>query len=91
MRAGVLERGGPCPRGCSAFERGGPHSRGGVEPSSGADPARGGGVTPSFKGKTECIDHVCQDQVTHTLRHYEYQNRCHTDKELLQTIVLNES
>jgi hypothetical protein len=34
---------------------------------------------------------VRQDQVTHTLRHYEYQNQCHTNKELLQIIVLNET
>jgi hypothetical protein len=27
--------------------------------------------------------HVRQDQVTHTLRHCEYQNQCHTNKELL--------
>jgi hypothetical protein len=26
---------------------------------------------------------VRQDQVTHTLRHCEYQNQCHTNKELL--------
>jgi hypothetical protein len=31
-RAGALERGGPCPRGCLALERGGPHPRVGVEP-----------------------------------------------------------
>jgi hypothetical protein len=32
-----------------------------------------------------------QDQITHTLRHCEYQNQCHTNKELLQTIVLIET
>jgi hypothetical protein len=50
-----------------------------------------GAVTPGFKGKTECIDHVCARIKLHTRRHYEYQNQCHTNKELLQTIVLNES
>jgi hypothetical protein len=41
VRAGVLERGGPRPRGCLALERGGPYSRGGVEPSSERTPPEG--------------------------------------------------
>jgi hypothetical protein len=48
-------------------------------------------VTHSFKGKTECIDHACARIKLHTLRHNEYKKQCHTNKELLQTIVLNES
>jgi hypothetical protein len=50
VHAGILERGGPRPRGCLALERGGPHSRGGVEPSSEADPARGG-IEPSSEAE----------------------------------------
>jgi hypothetical protein len=40
-------------------------------------------VTPSFKGKIKCIDHVCIRIKLHTLRRCEYQNQCHTNKELL--------
>jgi hypothetical protein len=48
-------------------------------------------VTPSFKSKTECIDHVRQDQVTHMQRHCEYQNQCHTNKELLHDQSLKQN
>jgi hypothetical protein len=49
-------------------------------------------VTPGFKGKTECIDHVCARIKLHTrLDIMNTKNQCHTNKELLPTIVLNES
>jgi hypothetical protein len=41
---------------------------------------------PVLKAKPNALITVRQDQVTHMLRHYEYQNQCHTNKELLQTI-----
>jgi hypothetical protein len=47
-------------------------------------------VTHSFKGKTECIDHMCARIKLHT-RLDIMNKQCHTNKELLQTIVLNES